>query len=905
MNRKGTEEMKKILIISPTGGYAGIDACLETLVCGMDKTRYTPILVFPKNAMLKPRFEEMGILCYELPINWWFPIGFSGSDLLHVLPTLREKVDPLIHIIKDNSVDIVFTNTSVCYDGAVAAAICDVPHLFFIHAQYVDNIYTGMQQETKEFLYMLMGNLSYKLVCCSKLLYEYISQYSNNVMYIYNGVDIERFKYKKRNLGKKNKLDMVCVGHYNANKQQDFVLNALKALKRMRPDLMSHVTFTMIGPGETNYQEKLKDIVKEYGLENQVVFEGFRNDIHSYLDNFNLYVNSSITENLPVSVIEAMSCGMPVLGTPNDGTIQLIQDGITGYITNTPEVMAKKIINLLEHPEVLEYMSEEGRKRAETLFSSRDYVRNFEKLFDEINASCSKGSSYATYINGFYESVVGTSLLKYPKKRVLVIYPPQAMATYYIAAKNPLDFLMKMDLVEYINVVPQQFKIEDLADVDIIYCLRYYDDFVYGVLKTAKKMNKPFIWFIDDNYSALKFENNQVLHKQFTNELYERMYKDSSAVIVNSGNLYRFGRQFTDKIFRLPTYQVNNDALFLEFEHSNDVVTMGFMGTLMRDGDFECVIPALKKIIKVYGERVRVEFIGYCPESLKGYLQVKNFDFIDDYNEFRNFFASRKWDIGLGPLKDTEFNRSKTNNKYREYSSFRIASIFSKMTAYNFCVKDGFNGLLVENTEEAWYEAIKKLLDDPKLRETIAINAWEDVRKNYSIEKFAKGLMDIFCRNEKMPTSAYCGASVEQQVERSIHRPYDPEMLCFSKAIKKPRKYNVFCELPIVNRIGILFGQEEPSKGNVTIKVYFGKHLLRTVTKSLRELNYTSWNYFYIDSIYGAAGKVLTLEISINALSGTVGVFEDKNKRPFWYKVFNKMGFPLKGMDALMVDFQS
>ncbi len=896
--------MKNILIISPTGGYAGIDVCIDTLVSGINKKKYALTVVFPLNSILMPKFENEGIKCYELPLNWWFPVGFSGNDLLQVIPTLREKVDPLIHIIKDNNIDIVLSNTSVFFDGALAAAISGIPHIFYVHAQYVNNIYADMLQETKDFLYMLMGKLSYRVVCCSSKLHDFMSQYIDNSMYIFNGVDTDKFHYTKKVLSKCDKLNMVCVGHYNSNKQQEFILKSLVELKNMRPEIMQRLSFTMIGPGEANYQNKLKDIVKINNLDSYVNFEGFRDDIYNYLEGFNLYINSSVTENLPVSVLEAMSCGLPVLGTPNDGTTQLIQEGETGYIVDNPKMMAKKIIDFIDYPDTLERMSVNGRIRVERYFSNDQYITEFERLFDQIDHTCIEHNKFPKYVNGLYESIVGRSLSKYPFQKVLVIYPQQAMATYFIAAKNPLDYLKEMNLVDYKSVTLQEFKRQDLNNYDIVYCLRCFDDFAYSILIQAKDRNIPFIWYIDDNYSALKIHNDEVVHTQYSNSLYERMYAQSSAVVVNSGELYYFGKQFTDHIFRLPTYQISNKLLVKEVTSNDKIVTIGFMGTLMRDGDFAFVVPALEGLIEEYGDRVNIEFIGYSPAQLKGYTQVRSFDFIDDYNEFRRFFASRKWNIGLAPLNDTEFNRSKTNNKYREYSSFRIAGIYSNMSAYNYCIQNGVNGFLAENTKEDWYHTIKKLIDNSELRFSIAENAWQDVEKNYSIEKFSKGLMDVFCR-QKCDLQQTVLHSDDNRYKIVLPRQYNPDLLCFSKSFHHHRKYKVYCEAPVVRQIGILFAQEKPSKGTVTLVIYDKKHMLRTATKNISEFNFNSWNYFDVEDIYCAVGRLLTVDIITTNVNGAIGVFEDSSRRTFWYKVFNKLRLPLKGMDTLMVDFQS
>jgi glycosyltransferase involved in cell wall biosynthesis len=912
--------LKKILFITPTGGYAGIDVCLETLVCGLDRTKYEPVVIFPKGAKLKEKFDEIGILNYELPLKWWFPIGFSGSNILDMFQGIKDTVDPIVGIIKDNSIDLVVSNTSANFDGAFAAAICNKPHIFYIHAQYASNIYVHMKQETRELLYSFMGKFSHKLVCCSKLLHEYISNFSNNSMYIYNGVNTERFQYKNRtiihnatiekNHHKQNKanktINLVSVGHYNANKQQDFVIEALNIIKKKKPAIINSISYTMVGPGEAEYKRKLKELTEKYELEENVFFEDFRDDIERYLYNFNIYINSSVTENLPVSVLEAMSSGLPVLGTPNDGVLQLVDDRITGFITKTPEEMADRIIYLFENPQIIEEMSERSREKVETGFTEQQYIINFEKLFDDIDVSYSLGKEFADFINKFYLSISRKALIDYRPLNALVLYPPQAMATYYIGAKNPLDYLKNLKVLSYKSVTPQDYSDNDLDKADIVYCIRYYDDFAYELLKKAKRQGKPFIWLIDDNYSALKFENNKRIDVEYKNVLYERMYKESNAVLVDSGTLYRFGSKLTENIYRLATYQVNNEDLIKGLKKDTSQIKIGFMGTLLRDNDFECVVPALERIIEEYKDKIAIEFIGYYPEKLKDYDQVTTMDFIPDYNEFRKFFASRNWDIGLGPLSDTEFNRSKTNNKYREYSSFKIAGIFSDIATYNFCVQNGVNGILTKNTVEGWYSALKKLIDNPKLRTELAENAHQDITRNYNIDRFAAILIDVFNKayeSEKNSQIHNFTAPQGTAPTYQLTRTYDPDLLNFSRPISKPRKYRVFCEPTIVNRIGLLFAHELPCKGIVTINIYIGKHLFRSVSKLIENINFNGWDYFYFNPINGTSWSNVTVEIIPKITEGSFGVYEDKRKRPFLYRLLNRLKMPVKGYDALMVDF--
>jgi len=899
--------MKRVLFVSPTGGYAGIDVSLETLVLGLNPELIEPVVVLAQNTFLKERFEKRGIKCYELPLTWWFPIGFSSSDLLAVLPTLRSKVDPLVQIIKDDKIDIVLSNTSVAMDGAIAAGICGVPHVFFIHAQYVSNIYVDMQQETREFLYTLMGKLSAKLVCCSRHLHGVISCYTDNSMYIYNGVDIGKFVFKQKQKYDSNpQIKMICVGHYNANKQQDFVLRALNILRNERPDILSKVTFTMVGPGEEAYRKKLEYMLQQYDLHSFVSMEEFRSDIHSYLHNFNVYINSSLTENLPYSVLEGMACGLPVLGSINDGTLELVEDGKTGFLCDKPEDMAQRIIELVEKSDLIENMSRNARDFVEENFTAEKYISGFQNLFLELSEKDSIDPSLSQYIRGFYESVVGTSIRKFPYKKVLVLYPPQAMPTYMLCVKYPFDFLTKIGVLEYTSITPSEFKPKMLDEYDVVLCVRYYDDFAYSILRKVQAASKPFVWLIDDNYCGLHIENGKVVHEEAPNPQYERMYIESSHVVVFSGDMYHFGNRLTQNITRAPTIQLDNLQLAKLSPREDKKIVLGFMGTLMRDNDFSCVIPAIKRLIKKYGEDIRVEFIGYCPEELRDTSGVESFDFMPDYEEFRKFFASRKWDVGLAPLADTLFNRCKTNNKYREYSSYGIAGVYSNISAYN-CVTHGINGYLTENKEEAWFKAISKLIEDENLRKKISQNAHEDILKNYSVENYAKALMRIFC---DVCGDNY-GPSIIQGVRTTIRRAdgtyhlsryYTPEDLSLVRIIRKHRSWKVRCPNRTISQIGLLIGEAMEAKGTVTVKIYQEGCLLATSTKRTQEFNYTTWNYFSLGEVAINCEKMLRVEILTDE-GNTLSVFEDRKNRKFWYKVFNKLGCPLPGKDVLMVDF--
>lgn len=729
-----------ILFFSPTGGNAGIDVCLDNLVSNLDRTKYNPVVILPKDAYLIKRFTEKQVKCYELPLEWWFPIGVTDRDLSTILLRMKDSISRIRDIIRIENIDLVFSNTTVSFDAACAALLENKKHVFYMHAMFVDNIYLGLSHELKDSLYRFLGRSSDKVICCSEILCRKMRCYCENACEITNGIDINKFQYHKIN--QTNKLNIVCVGHMNANKQQCFVLKALKILKDNDPIAFEHVYFTAIGPAEMEYLKKLKNMTREYQIAEHVSFMEFEPNIEKRLNDYNLYINSSITETLPLSVMEAMASGLPVLCTKNDGNSQIVRSGIDGFFCETPKDMAEYMGWILQHPDEIKEMGRNARERIEEAFTLKAYLEKFEKVFDELdNEEYSIDRTFQELFGKLFKVLSGEN--KEDRIRVLTVYPPEASATYTIAAEQPLQYLEEQKKVENQFVPLDELKEESIDRCDLVFCIRCYHDAAYELLKKARMKEKAFVWYIDDNYNAIRFENGKANHVENRNPLYEGMFEESDCVIVNNKQIYEIGRRLNNCVFHLPTYQTITKHDFPSTKREN-VIRFGFIGTLNRDDDFAVLENALKKILIKYKNKVEIEFIGYCPASMQNNERVRHFEFMYNYREFRDFFEEREWDFALAPLRDTQFNRSKTNNKYREYSSFRIPAVFSKVSVYTDCVTDRVNGLLVDDVEEEWINAIEQMIEDDELRKRIGENAYNDIIHHYGIERYADPLYAVF-----------------------------------------------------------------------------------------------------------------------------------------------------------------
>lgn len=146
-------------------------------------------------------------------------------------------------------------------------------------------------------------------------------------------------------------------------------------------------------------------------------------------------------------------------------------------------------------------------------------------------------------------------------------------------------------------------------------------------------------------------------------------------------------------------------------------------------------LPAVQRLMSDSGPQIEVHFWGPRPPA--DLPAARHHAVVHDYDRFLRRFSASGFDIGLAPLPDDLLHRSKSNTKFREYGACGIAGIYSDVDVYSDCVRQGETGLLVSNDSEAWYRAMRQLVDDAQLRHTIQQQARREIENRYSQEIFA------------------------------------------------------------------------------------------------------------------------------------------------------------------------
>ena len=139
--------------------------------------------------------------------------------------------------------------------------------------------------------------------------------------------------------------------------------------------------FQMKWDGSLN--EELRSFTHELNLKKNVTFLGNRHDVPDLLNIMDLFVLTSLHEGVSNTILEAMACGLPVVGTHVGGTPEIVADGKTGILVppQHPEQLAAAIRSFIENQTLRREMGKQGRRRAEEHFSLERMVENYEALY--------------------------------------------------------------------------------------------------------------------------------------------------------------------------------------------------------------------------------------------------------------------------------------------------------------------------------------------------------------------------------------------------------------------------------------------------------------------------------------------------------------------------------------------
>jgi glycosyltransferase involved in cell wall biosynthesis len=373
----------RILFLSASSGLYGAERCLLELLKGLPHEKYEIFVLLSREGPLKKEVESLGLTTIISKLKW---IGGDGRWLEGIIG-LPRRLSKLIKIIDENRIDLVYSNTSVILDGAIAAKIRGIPHIWHVH----EGMHQGGMGLIKRIIRsFLITSLSEKVIVLTRGLKKYFSLFGNWKIYtIYNGIDVksldrhitEKSRFQEELNLKENYPIVALVGSFLENKGQ---IDLVEAAHLINKEGMK-VYYLLVGDGNLEYIDKVKERIETRGLSNFFRLTGFRSDIAYILRNIDLFVLASRREPFGRVILEAMACWKPVVATKSGGPEEIVIDGVTGVLVppQSPQDLAVAIMRIMGLRDGGEEMGRLGRKRVEAYFSLKTYQNRITETIEE------------------------------------------------------------------------------------------------------------------------------------------------------------------------------------------------------------------------------------------------------------------------------------------------------------------------------------------------------------------------------------------------------------------------------------------------------------------------------------------------------------------------------------------
>lgn len=340
---------------------------------------------------------------------------------------------------------------------------------------------------------------------------------------------------------------------------------------------------------------------------------------------------------------------------------------------------------------------------------------------------------------------------------------------------SPLKYLKAEGLVDYQVLNMSQKKPPKIKYIPDIVLHQRNDSFLFlDLIKLLKSKGSKIIYELDDD--LLRLPKKNVAYSYYENPHIRRGLLEniwvSDHLIVTNGQLQKYYWQHNKSVSIIPNFI--DTGIFPPGQKKKELnrpLRIGYAGTMTHLEDFEQVVNALKKIKNKYKNEVKLAFINFIPPE---FLEDPSIEFIPgspDLHEFAKILANANFDIGLAPLKFNEFNKSKSDIKFLEYSINKIAGVYSNYKPYENTVKNNVNGLSVNSeSSKEWFEKISFLIENPSKIIEYGEKAFDYVSNFRTMEKNAGRWYETFemLLNKDTKTSAVSNFNEDKPAREGV-----------------------------------------------------------------------------------------------------------------------------------------
>ncbi|MEP6706028.1 MAG: glycosyltransferase family 4 protein [Pyrinomonadaceae bacterium] len=385
----------KILFYNHTAKVSGAERVLMMILSRLNRDQFTPVVLCPPGPMMKMA-GALGVPCQNvepLSARFTWRLDHLFRYVISFMGAIREVRSRVINLRPD----IIHANSIRA--GLVmtfATAGLDVPVIWHVH----------------DILPHHPLSIPIRLIACASrsnsilavshavadrfrgLLIPWFSR-RVPVKVIHNAVELECFQPNsesrreiRRALGISERQRVVgIVGHLTPNKGQLELIEAFAAVSRETSDVVLLVVGAALFNRSANYERCLERAASSFAVADRVRFLGSRNDVPALMRGFDLLVVNSRTEGFPLTVLEGLASGTPVLATAVGGTPEMIRHRENGWLVPARDnhSLAAGILRLLSDPALRAKLARCGRQEASGQYSAEQYISDLQSFYRQVD----------------------------------------------------------------------------------------------------------------------------------------------------------------------------------------------------------------------------------------------------------------------------------------------------------------------------------------------------------------------------------------------------------------------------------------------------------------------------------------------------------------------------------------
>lgn len=296
---------------------------------------------------------------------------------------VKNKVGRLFHMIygvfKNQSSNFLMIDTYSTQNFYYALFVSQLAR--FLNMKYIPILHGGnlpnRLEKNARMSRLLFGN-SFVNIAPSNYLLTKFREYNFNTKFIPNGIELKNYTYKKRATLQPT---LLWVRAFDTIYNPKMAIKVLIELKKQYPN----AKLCMVGPDKDGSLILAKKLAEEVGVMDDIEFTGYleKDKWIQKSNDYDIFINTTTIDNTPVSVIEAMALGMPIVSTNVGGIPYLINSGKDGLLVenNDKSAMAKAVSYLIENPEEALRLSKKAKEKVNE-FDSEVVKKQWEILLN-------------------------------------------------------------------------------------------------------------------------------------------------------------------------------------------------------------------------------------------------------------------------------------------------------------------------------------------------------------------------------------------------------------------------------------------------------------------------------------------------------------------------------------------